>query len=301
VTELFENQFYEVEARFHELLHPVVDPPLSRHSSTSSSLSEHNNSPQSHVGSPNIKLPTTTLPTFDGETCKWLQFRDTFEALIVNNTVLSNVQRLHYLIASLKNEAKDLISNLQITNENFPVAWKLVTQRYNNKRLIAMMHAKHLCQMPQVKKGDASSLRQLINHMSSHMNAIQALSLDVPVQDLMLNHLALVTLDAETQREWELITASQADIPTTAESISFLESRCRALELFQGTQSMKVTTPPSRTPPSTSKVSQSSRCNLATQVQCPLCKGPHRLFECSKFIRMPPRQRKDYVRHIRAC
>ena len=48
--------------------------------------------------------------------------RDTFEALIVNNTSLSNVQKFHYLIASLKNEAKDLIINLQITNENFLVA-----------------------------------------------------------------------------------------------------------------------------------------------------------------------------------
>ena len=82
---------------------------------------------------------------------------------------LSNVQRFHCLIASLKNEAKDLISNLQITNENFLVAWQVVTQRYNNTRLIAMLHAKHLCQMPQVKKGDASSLRQLINHLSSHI------------------------------------------------------------------------------------------------------------------------------------
>jgi len=49
-----------------------------------------------------------------------------------------------------------MISNLHITNETFLVAWQLVTQRYNNKRLIAMMHAKHLCQMPQVKKEDAS-------------------------------------------------------------------------------------------------------------------------------------------------
>ena len=50
--------------------------------------------------------------------------------------------KFHYLIASLQNEAKDLISNLQITNENFLVAWLLVTQRYNNMRFIAMMHVK---------------------------------------------------------------------------------------------------------------------------------------------------------------
>ena len=37
-----------------------------------------------------------------------------------------------------------------------------------------MMHTKHLCHLPQVKKGDASSIRQLTNHVSSHMKALQA-------------------------------------------------------------------------------------------------------------------------------
>jgi len=95
-----------------------------------------------------------------------------------------------------------------------------------------MMHAKHLCQMPQVKKGDATSLRQLINHVSSHMNTLQALTLNVPTQDFMLNHLMLATLDPDTQREWELNTAPCADIPKTADFITFLESRCRAFELL---------------------------------------------------------------------
>ena len=91
-----------------------------------------------------------------------------------------------------------------------------------------MMHAKRLCQMPPVQKGNASSLRQLINHVSSHMNTLQALSLNVPFQDLMLNHLMLATLDTETQQEWQLIMASCTDTPTTAELVTFLESRCRA-------------------------------------------------------------------------
>jgi len=167
----FEVQYFEDKAKFNELLHPVMDPP-SRRSSPRRSLSGHSNhSLRSHTSSTQIKLPTIALPNFEGDTCSWLHFRDTFEALIVNNTTLSNVQKFHYLIASIKNEAKYLISNLQIRNENFLVAW----QRYNNKLLIAMMHAKHLCEKPQVRKGDASSFRQLINHVSSHINALQAL------------------------------------------------------------------------------------------------------------------------------
>jgi len=41
------------------------------------------------------------------------------------------------------------------------------------KRSIAMMHAKHLCQTPQVRKGDESTLRQFVNHVSSDKKALK--------------------------------------------------------------------------------------------------------------------------------
>jgi len=296
--ELLENQYYEFKAKFNKFLHPNVDPLRSRNSSTQSSLSGHSNhTPKSHTNSTHIKLPTIELPNFEGDTCSWLYFRDTFGALIFNNTALSNVQKFHYLVASLKSEAKDLINNLQTTNENFLVARQLVTQRYNNKRLIAMMHSKHLSQMPQVKKGDASSLRQLINHVSNHMNALQALSLNVPVQDLMLNHLMLATFDSETQREWELITVSRADIPATGELVTFLESSCRDLELIQTTHSLKIVPTTSRSSHSTgSKVSRPSYSNVATQLQCSLCSVSQRLFKCDKYLKM---QAKQFLNHAK--
>jgi hypothetical protein len=115
--ELFENQYYQVKAKFNEILHPVVELPQPiQSSSESSSSGRRNNSPRSHGSSVHIKLPVISLPTFDGDSCSWLQYRDTFEALIVNNTTLSNVQKFHYLIASLNKEAKDLIANLHVTN-----------------------------------------------------------------------------------------------------------------------------------------------------------------------------------------
>jgi len=80
--------------------------------------------------------------------------------------------------------------------------------------------------MPQVRKGHASSLRKLTNYVTSNLNALKALELNVPVQDLMLNHLMLATMDLETQREWELIIAQRADIPLTTELVTSLESRC---------------------------------------------------------------------------
>jgi len=132
--ELFEKHYYQFEAKFSEHLHPVMDPP-SRRSSPRSSLSGHSNhTARSHTSSTHIKLPTIALPNFEGDTYSWLHYRDTFVALFVKNTNVSNVQKFHYLIASLKNGAKHLISNLHITNENFLLAWQLVKMRYNNKR-----------------------------------------------------------------------------------------------------------------------------------------------------------------------
>jgi len=49
----FENQYYQVEARFNELLHPVVGSPQSSHSSSQSSTSRHTH--VSHHSSTHIK------------------------------------------------------------------------------------------------------------------------------------------------------------------------------------------------------------------------------------------------------
>jgi len=85
--ELFEAQYYQVEAKFSGLLHPLIEQPFSRRSSPRSSLSGHSNqSPRSHVSSTHIKLPVIALPTFECDACSWLHYRDTFEALIVHNT-----------------------------------------------------------------------------------------------------------------------------------------------------------------------------------------------------------------------
>ena len=177
--ELFENQYYEVEARFIEILHPA----------------------------------------------------DTQGRSADNQGQSDN-----------DSEAKQLIANLQISHDNFVVAWDLVTQRYNNIKLIAMTHVKQLLQLPQVKKNDPTSLRHLINHVTSNMNAIQALALNISMQDLMLNHLLLSVLDSETHKVWELQTATQQDISTTSTVINFLEARCKALELLQANQSTSTTT-----------------------------------------------------------
>jgi hypothetical protein len=164
-----------------------------------------------------------------------------------------------------------------------------------------MLQVKNLCKMPQVKKDDASSLRQLVNHVSNHLNALQALDLDVPVQDLMLKHLMLATLQPDLQKEWENISTSCTDTPTNTELINFLESRCRTLELLQTLQAMETRTSRGSTHSTRNKVSKISHMHVATQVQCSLCHDAHKIFKCDRFFKMQPRQRLSYAKQADLC
>ena len=205
--------------------------------------------------------------------------------------------RLHYLLSSLKGKAKALVQNLAITNNNFRIAWELVSQRYNNVKLIAMIHVKRLCQLLQVNYHmDAGSLRQLTNHVSSNLNALQALTLDISLQ-----HLILSLLDSETREAWELSTANHP-LSSLTEFITFLEGRCKALELLQDSQPMtrKSTTRYPQT--ATKQVSQNrSNCNLARQRACNFCSGNHIIHKCDNFKGLKPRQRFSYAKENKLC
>ena len=112
----------------------------------------------------------------------------------------------------------------------------------------------------------------------------------------------LATLDTETKREWELIKASRNDTTTTVELVTILESRCRALELLQTSQSLKSTAITQRSSQSTGgKVSKSTHTYVATQLKCPVCNASHRLFKYDRFIKMQPKQRLNCAKQLKPC
>lgn len=90
--EAFQKRFFYVKARFHEFLNPVVQTVKSRHSSRDSSQESSPSIDRRRLNTSNIKLPVIQLPSFDGNYSQWLSFKDTFEALIISNNQLTDVQ-----------------------------------------------------------------------------------------------------------------------------------------------------------------------------------------------------------------
>ena len=84
-------------------------------------------------------LPHINVPTFSGKFTDWLDFKDLFKATINKDERLSNSEKLQQLKTHVQGEAADMHKTIQITNLNFPIAWKKLEDHYTNKRrLIAI-------------------------------------------------------------------------------------------------------------------------------------------------------------------
>lgn len=146
----------------------------------------------------NVKLPTIELPSFDGDLTKWHSFADTFQALIHNNTSLTEVQKLCYLRSSLKSEALNVIQALDTTAINYDIAWNLLKNRFCNNRKIVYSHVNAILNLR-----STSNIKSFVNTVEQHMRSLH--SLDIPIKEwnALLIPLFLTKLDIKIKHDWE--------------------------------------------------------------------------------------------------
>jgi len=105
------------------------------------------------------------IPKFSGNYEDWYLFYNTFESIIHSNPRLTSIQKFHYLISSLQDNATDVIQSLEINSDNYEEALQLLKQCYDDKRIIAQEHIKAMFDLPVITKGNHNTFRQLIDHV----------------------------------------------------------------------------------------------------------------------------------------
>lgn len=128
-----------------------------------------NNDSQSTATSSNpqplaIRLPRIEIPEFDGSYTKYIRFRDLFESIIHNRTNISKVEKLHYLQTKLSGEVLGVIKHLQPTNDNYPIAWEMVKQRYDKSDNIKKAYLELLFDQPQMQSSSVGEVKRILNH-----------------------------------------------------------------------------------------------------------------------------------------
>lgn len=109
--------------------------------------------PASNQGQkPNVNLPQLHIPRFNGDLTSWNAFYQLFNTLIVNNNMLSNIEKLIYLKSYLSGEPLHLIDTLQLTDSNLNIAIETLKQRYDNQLSIIFSHIMNLVDIPSLTK-----------------------------------------------------------------------------------------------------------------------------------------------------
>ena len=121
-----------------------------------------------------IKLPKIELPKFSGNKIDFSGFWDIFNAAIMSNGALSNVQKFAYLLSCLTGEAKSSLSGLSLNNDNFELAIRILTDKFGNKDSVIREHLRKLqnCKCP---NASAASLKQFFYEITMHTRCLSNL------------------------------------------------------------------------------------------------------------------------------
>ncbi|XP_028173207.1 uncharacterized protein LOC114362139 [Ostrinia furnacalis] len=251
------------------------------------------------AGPPSLKLPTINLPTFSGRYHDWLGFRDSYISLIHNNNSIPKIHKFHYLRASLKDSASLIIQSIDFSAENYEIAWGLICDRYNNKRLLVNNHIKALFDLEMIIRESSRSLRNMIDTVNKNLRSLKTLDLPTEHWDVLIIHMVSSKLDPITSREWEEERNKIKDMPSLQQFITFVKNRADLLETMEISQHKpRRHSDVTHTRPKTFIASSTSN---MTQSSCPMCKGSHSIYQCFRFKSLPIETRITKVKEFKLC
>lgn len=260
-----------------------------------------------HISSnskPHVHLPEIKLIKFTGNIKTFSSFIEVFNALIHENSTLSNVEKFSHLHSCLEGPPKNLISCLPLTNANYITAYSNLVKRYTNKRYLATAHYNELKNCSPVLSENPLSLRVLLDTFSENLSALKNLQFNPENWDFPLVQLIFEKLDEVTISRFELSYAS-SEMPSYETVIEFLEKQCTAYDTIVLSSLPKKGKPKNyiqnRTTNSVNPRQSSAYFASANNTSCPLCKGNHLLFKCASFLTKSPQDRYNFVKQNKIC
>lgn len=253
-----------------------------------------------------VRLPTIQLPKYNGRYEQWMEFRDSYESLIHKRPRMSNIQKFHYLRASLEGAAAEVIKTLEFSAETYEMAWHMLCERFNNEKLLIHNHVKSIFNINSLCKESAQKIRSLSDDISKHLTALKQLGEPVESWDTLIIYIISQKLDSVTAQEWEK-QRFQSDKPTIEDFKGFLHNRANLLETLERNFIEKRDKPNFKQTKGFTCIEQNknSETGSASASQgtyaCYFCKGPHSIFYCSQFLKLPVRDRMSKVRQLKLC
>lgn len=294
--EIFESQYFGAIAVAREMLTEKDDelPAITESAAGSGTVSESK-------GGQKHKLPTIKLPSFSGQYHDWLEFRNTYTALIHSDDSLPQISKFHYLRAALHGSSAAVIDSLDFTPENYEVAWNLLCERFNNKRALISNHVQAIFNIEQMTMESADTLLNIIDTVNKNLRCLKSLGLPTESWDVLVIEIVSNKFDQKTSREWEMFR-SKIDIPSLVNLRSFLKDRAdflASMKKKQGTHTQRRHSDITHTRTKSFVVHTHSP--PGKSISCALCKHNHAIYHCFKFKSLPIETRIQKARALKLC
>lgn len=176
------------------------------------------------------RLPPIEIPKFKGDEKEWPPFIEIFNSLIHENTRLSNVEKLRYLLSFLEGNPRKLIEHFTITSANYESALKLLKGRYENKRIMLASYLRSISQYKKLTPGSAYDIINFHDLLNASLAGIENLGYDVSSWNPMLVSIVTDKFDNETNKAFEEYLQNPTEMPSLEMVQKFLLQRYRILK-----------------------------------------------------------------------
>jgi len=154
------------------------------------------------------KLPEIRVPNFSGNPSEWITFRDLYTNA-VHNASIADSMKMTYLKSLLSGNAAKLVQSMPISDANYPVAWDIVTSRFENRRQLFMTIAKEFVKHQGVT-ADPESLNSLVCAANQFSQAIDSMKITDKWATILM-FLTYQKLDQVSKQLWEMSMPNKQD------------------------------------------------------------------------------------------
>lgn len=219
------------------------------------------------------------------------------------------MQKHQYLVGSLSDQAAKIIESIEISEDNYAIAWDLLRKRYDDERGIRRRHIQCLFELPQVKQESAGAIQELVDHVEKHLRVLQVMKLPTESWGDLIIYLIEKNLDNATRRRWEEYIEQREEVATST-MIEFLQRQCQLLRrasvdsevVNKSRDDSRERERPNRQ--RSSNLKSQSRTALSTTTQekkCYLCQGHHLIYTCKQFLGLSIEDRIKEIKRLRLC
>ncbi|XP_055586460.1 uncharacterized protein LOC129739089 [Uranotaenia lowii] len=257
--------------------------------------------PQVVVQQQPLKVP---IPTFDGEYSNWPKFKAIFQDLMEKSND-SDAVKLYHLDKALVQSAAGALDAKVITEGNYEQAWNILTDRYENKRVIVESHIRGLLTLQKMSSETHKELRRLLDESTRHVESLKYLKQEFTgISEVMVVYLVTSALDRNTRKAWES-HQKRGELPKYEPTITFLKSRCQILENCEASyptssQILKQKPQPITAKYPALKVHAASTSSTPKEC-CEFCQGPHMNFQCNILSSLDFEKRMEKVKASGVC